>query len=283
MLFNEFRNSVGKKEHDAHRYHYSGYHYWYMLGHANSSNDTIERKYHIHQYNLCHDSSEINLAFCGSTRCGMFLLPFQFLVNFFYRFIQKKNTRLVSQPIKGTLKRNLNNREADNALKLQLQNSAKDKTENVMITDLVRNDLSKICRQGSVEVPELFGIYSYPQVHQMITTVAGEVDKEINFADVLKAMFPMGSMTGAPKRKVMQLIEQYEASKRGLYSGSIGYITPYNDFDFSVIIRSILYNETNRYLSFQTGGAITFGSDAEEEYEECLLKAEAMRKVLVDN
>ena len=196
------------------------------------------------------------------------------------RFLQKKKTRLISQPIKGTVKRNLTDKIDDNALKQQLTNSAKDKIENVMITDLVRNDLSKICKRGSVEVTELFGIYSYPQVHQMITTVEGEADAQINIADVLQALFPMGSMTGAPKRKVMQLIEQYEHSKRGLYSGSIGYITPENDWDFNVVIRSILYNESNRYLSFQTGGAITFGSDAEEEYEECLLKAEAMRKAL---
>ena len=196
------------------------------------------------------------------------------------RFLQKKNTRLISQPIKGTLKRNLDDVIDDNALKQQLKNSVKNKIENVMITDLVRNDLSKICRRGSVDVTELFGVYSYPQVHQMITTVEGETEETINFADALKAMFPMGSMTGAPKRRVMQLTEQYEHSKRGLYSGSLGYITPQNDWDFNVVIRSILYNETNRYLSFQTGGAITFGSDAEEEYEECLLKAEAMRKAL---
>ncbi len=197
------------------------------------------------------------------------------------RFLYKKGARLISQPIKGTAKRNLDDEALDNELKQQLQSSEKDRIENVMITDLVRNDLSKISKQGSVEVTELFGIYSYPQVHQMITTVQGEVEEVINIADVLQATFPMGSMTGAPKRKVMQLIEQYESSKRGLYSGSIGYLSPDNDWDFNVIIRSILYNETSRYLSFQTGSAITFGSDAEDEYNECLLKAEAMKKVLV--
>lgn len=196
------------------------------------------------------------------------------------RFMQKQNNRLISQPIKGTTKRNIENKMLDDDLKQHLQNSKKDKIENVMITDLVRNDMSKICRRGSVKVNELFGVYSYPQVHQMITTVEGEVDENLNLSDALKALFPMGSMTGAPKRKVMQLIDNYERSKRGLYSGSMGYITPGNNWDFNVVIRSILYNASNRYLSFQTGSAITFGSNAEEEYNECLLKAEAMMNVL---
>ncbi len=196
------------------------------------------------------------------------------------RFMQKQNNRLLSQPIKGTAKRNLDDETLDNELKQSLQNSGKNKTENVMIADLVRNDMSKICRRGSVTVSELFGVYSYPQVHQMITTIEGEVDEDINIANALQALFPMGSMTGAPKRRVMQLIDEYEHSKRGLYSGSIGYISPENNWDFNVVIRTILYNESTRYLSFQTGGAITFGSDAEEEYNECLLKGEAMRKAL---
>ncbi len=196
------------------------------------------------------------------------------------RFMQKQNSRLISQPIKGTAKRILNDEILDNEAKQQLQNSGKNKTENVMIADLVRNDMSKICRRGSVTVSELFGVYSYSQVHQMISTIEGEVDEDINIADALQALFPMGSMTGAPKRKVMQLIDKYEQSKRGLYSGSIGYISPENDWDFNVVIRTILYNESTRYLSFQTGGAITFGSDAEEEYNECLLKGEAMRRAL---
>ncbi|MDQ2752047.1 MAG: anthranilate synthase component I family protein [Bacteroidota bacterium] len=196
------------------------------------------------------------------------------------RFMQKQKGRLISQPIKGTAKRILNDETLDNEAKLQLQNSGKNKAENVMIADLVRNDMSKICRRGSVAVSELFGVYSYPQVHQMISTIKGEVDENLNISDALKALFPMGSMTGAPKKRVMQLIDEYELSKRGLYSGSIGYISPENNWDFNVVIRTILYNKSKRYLSFQTGSAITFESDAEEEYNECLLKAEAMRKAL---
>ena len=196
------------------------------------------------------------------------------------RYLQKKGTRLISQPIKGTFKRNPGNPAADEALKLQLQNSEKDKSENVMVVDLVRNDLSRICREGSVRVEELFGVYSFPQVHQMISTISGEMKQGTGFADIISASFPMGSMTGAPKKRVMELIAQYEKTKRGIYSGAIGYIDPERDFDFNVVIRSILYNATNQYLSYLVGGGITFYSDPEKEYEECLLKAEAMNKVL---
>lgn len=196
------------------------------------------------------------------------------------RYIKKNGDLLISQPVKGTIKRNKKDKDADEQLKESLLKSAKNRSENVMIADLVRNDLSRICTQGSVQVKELFGIYTYPQVHQMITTVQGNVAPDITFADVLRATFPMGSMTGAPKRKVMELIAQYESSRRGLYSGSIGYITPDNDFDFNVVIRSILYNQTAPYISCWAGSAITFYSDAAEEYEECLLKAGAMQQAL---
>lgn len=196
------------------------------------------------------------------------------------RFLKKSGNKIISQPIKGTVKRDLNDGVVDDKLKQQLSDSQKDQSENVMVVDLVRNDLSRICKQASVHVEELYGIYSFPQVHQMISTVVGEIDPEISFADILKATFPMGSMTGAPKIRVMQLIEQYEQTKRGIYSGSIGYIDPQGDFDFNVVIRSIMYNATQQYLSYQVGGGITFYSDPEKEFEECLLKAEAIKKVL---
>lgn len=196
------------------------------------------------------------------------------------RFLQKKGDRLLSQPIKGTIPRNQFDPEADQKLIEQLQNSEKDKSENVMVVDLVRNDLSKVCQQGSVQATELFGIYSFPQVHQMISTVEGTLDPSNRFTDIIKACFPMGSMTGAPKKRVMELIEQYEQSKRGLYSGAVGYISPTGDFDFNVVIRSILYNSSNQYLGYQVGGGITFYSDPEKEYEECLIKAAAIKQVL---
>jgi para-aminobenzoate synthetase component I len=196
------------------------------------------------------------------------------------RYLKKEGNKIFSQPIKGTSKRDLVNAAIDLQNKNYLSANEKEKSENVMVVDLVRNDLSKVCKEGTVKVDELFGVYSFPQVHQMISTISGQVKDTINWIDIVKATFPMGSMTGAPKKRVMELIEQYEKTKRGLFSGAIGYINPDGDFDFNVVIRSIFYNASSRYLSFQAGGGITFYSDAEKEYEECLLKAEAMREVL---
>lgn len=150
----------------------------------------------------------------------------------------------------------------------------------MMIVDLVRNDLARSSQPGTVKVDELFGVYSFRHVHQMISTISAELKKDIHFLEAIKNAFPMGSMTGAPKIRAMELIEQFENRKRGLFSGAAGYITPQRDFDFNVVIRSILYSETENYLSFQTGSAITYDSDPEQEYEECLLKAEAMKKAL---
>jgi len=142
-----------------------------------------------------------------------------------------------------------------------LFDSSKERSENVMVVDLVRNDLAKLCEEGTVTVEELYGIYSFPQVHQMISTGSGTLKKSISFSEIIQATFPMGSMTGAPKLRVMELIEQYEKTKRGIFSGAIGYITPSGDFDFNVVIRSILYNATAEYLSFLAGSGITFYSD----------------------
>ena len=196
------------------------------------------------------------------------------------RYLKKTGTKIISQPIKGTSKRDLVNLEKDLQNKNYLSQNDKEKSENVMVVDLVRNDLSKVCKKGTVKVDELFGVYSFPQVHQMISTISGEVADNIEWIEIIKATFPMGSMTGAPKKNVMQLIEQYEQTKRGLFSGAIGYINPQGNFDFNVVIRSVFYNASARYLSFQAGSAITFYSDAEKEYEECLLNAAAMIKVL---
>ena len=197
------------------------------------------------------------------------------------RYIQKNGNKILSQPIKGTAKRG-DTLEEDELIKKELFNDPKERSENVMIVDLVRNDLSKIAKKDSVVVNELCGIYTFPQVHQMISTVSGEVKKEVDFDAILKATFPMGSMTGAPKLRAMKLIEKYEKTKRGLYSGTVGYINHKGDFDFSVVIRSIAFNSKNNYLSFMVGGAITNQSDPEKEYDECLLKAKAMLEVLSD-
>lgn len=196
------------------------------------------------------------------------------------RYLAKTGKTLISQPIKGTAKRYPGNALLDEKSKLELINSEKEKSENVMVVDLVRNDLSKVCVEGSVEVKELFGIYSFPQVHQMISTIEGQMENDLHWAEVLAATFPMGSMTGAPKQRVMELIEENERTKRGLFSGAIGYIEPNGNFDFNVVIRSILYNAATNYISLQAGSAITFYSDAEKEYAECLLKAAVLKKAL---
>ncbi len=195
------------------------------------------------------------------------------------RYLCKRNNRIISQPIKGTIK--MSDNEAENeSLKKRLREDIKEQSENVMIVDLVRNDLSRTAKKGSVQVDELMGIYPFKHLYQMISTVSSELQEGITLKDIIETSFPMGSMTGAPKIRAMQLAEQFEAMKRGLYSGAIGYIDPEGDFDFNVIIRSLLYNATNKYLSFCVGSAITIKANAEKEYEECLLKAEAIIKCL---
>jgi len=195
------------------------------------------------------------------------------------RFLKKTGEQLISQPIKGTRRRGANP-EQDAAIRQELAASEKDRAENVMIVDLVRNDLARSCRPGSVQVEELFGIHTFATVHQMISTVTGTLKAGQDGLAALRAAFPMGSMTGAPKVMAMQLIERYERSRRGLYSGAVGYCTPEGDFDFNVVIRSILYNAATRYASVQVGGAIIYDSVPEQEYEECLVKAAAMLRVL---
>ena len=198
-----------------------------------------------------------HIAFCGSPE----------------RFLKKEGSRLLSQPIKGTAPRG-RNEEEDNALKESLRSDEKERSENIMIVDLVRNDLSKVAEMDSVEVDELCGIYSFETVHQMISTVSCTVNEKTTFTEMIKATFPMGSMTGAPKLRAMQLIEEHESFKRGLYSGSIGYIDPKGDFDFNVVIRSLLYNHSTGYLSCAVGSAITIKSVPEKEYDECMVKVQ---------
>ena len=189
------------------------------------------------------------------------------------RYLKKIENKIISQPIKGTARRSENPIE-DEELKKILENDIKERAENIMIVDLVRNDLSKSAIKGSVEVEELCKIYTFNQVHQMISTVTARVEENTNPVDLIKKTFPMGSMTGAPKFSAMTIIEELESFKRGLYSGAVGFFTPENDFDFNVVIRSILYNEAKEYVSFSAM------STPEFEYQECLLKAKAMRQVL---
>lgn len=195
------------------------------------------------------------------------------------RFLRKEGNKITSEPIKGTAKRGKTNQE-DELNKQKLRADEKEQAENLMIVDLVRNDLARTAKTGTVKVEELFGIYTFPQVHQMISRISSELKDNVHFIDAIKNAFPMGSMTGAPKIKAMELIEKYEKSYRGLFSGAVGFISPSGDFDFNVIIRSILFNQKKSYLSFQVGSAITYDSIGDQEYDECLLKAKAIIECL---
>lgn len=196
------------------------------------------------------------------------------------RFLRKKGKRIFSQPIKGTARRHEQDNIADEKEKELLRNSLKERSENIMIVDLVRNDLSKISCEGTVKVSEYLEVYSYPQVHQLISTIEGRLRDDISFSKIIEATFPMGSMTGAPKKRSMEIIEDLEKTRRGLYSGTVGYISPEKDFDLNVVIRSLLYNAETKYLSAQAGSAITHLSSAENEYEECLMKMQAMQNAI---
>lgn len=195
------------------------------------------------------------------------------------RYLRNENGKIISQPIKGTSKR-FEDIDLDNQSKTELQINEKERSENIMIVDLVRNDLSRTAEKSSVKVEELCEVYSFKQVHHLISTITSNKKTESSVIKVIKNSFPMGSMTGAPKISAMQIIENLEETKRGVYSGSIGYFTPNGDFDFNVVIRSILYNSENKYLSFSVGSAITSKCSPEQEHEECLLKAKAMKEVL---
>ena len=197
------------------------------------------------------------------------------------RYLKKNGSTIFSQPMKGTIGRDREDAVADRALRDRLLSDEKERAENIMIVDLVRNDLSRICREGSVQVTAFPAVHSFPRVHQLISTIQGTLREDCRFSEILRATFPMGSMTGAPKIRVMELIRAYERSKRGLFSGTIGYFTPQGDFDFNVVIRSILYNRSSGYVSLQAGSAITFRSDAATEYGECLTKIGAMQEALV--
>jgi para-aminobenzoate synthetase component 1 len=199
------------------------------------------------------------------------------------RYLKKQGDFILSQPIKGTAPRAPQDPALDEQNRIMLQHSEKDRRENVIVVDLVRNDLSRICEPGTVQVEDLFGVYAFPTVYQMISTVTGKLMAGQDFSRVLEATFPMGSMTGAPKKRVLELIDRYEPVRRGLYSGTIGYITPEKEYDFNVVIRTILYNGGTGYMNYFAGAGITHLSDAAAEYEECLLKAAALVRLFGSN
>jgi len=259
-------------------------------------NDLLELKQHlqygnIYEINYCREFYSEQSNFCPisafkllnksnpSPFAALYKLNDKYLISASpERYLKKIGNKLISQPMKGTIAR-LSDKVQDNINFNKLKTDIKERAENVMITDLVRNDLSKTAKSSSVKVSELFGIYSFPNVHQMITTIESEPEERYKFKDFIATTFPMGSMTGAPKFRAMQLIDEYEKVSRGLFSGSVGYINPNGDFDFNVIIRSLLYNTSNKYLSLSTGGAITIKSNPDEEYNETEIKAKSVSKI----
>ena len=195
------------------------------------------------------------------------------------RFLEKRGQTLRSQPIKGTVRRGAS-LEEDEALKRSLLESEKERAENVMIVDLVRNDLSRVAQPNSVEVDELFGLHTFSTVHQMISTVSCQIQPQATAEDVLRATFPMGSMTGAPKLSAMDLIASLEGHGRGVYSGTIGYVDAQGDWDFNVVIRSLMHRADNGRVDATVGGALTLLADGDDEYDECLLKVAALKTCL---
>jgi para-aminobenzoate synthetase component 1 len=197
------------------------------------------------------------------------------------RFLQRRGNTIISQPIKGTAARH-EDAVMDKSVAEALKLDAKERSENIMITDLVRNDLSRIAQKGSVAVSDQCTVYPFAQVHQMISTVKAQCDPALSSLDIINACFPMGSMTGAPKQRAMELINQYEHGQRGLYSGAVGYFAPNGDFDFNVVIRSLIYNAASKYLSTHVGSALTAAANPSKEYDECQLKVKAIKRVLAN-
>ena len=191
------------------------------------------------------------------------------------RFLKKQGAKVISEPIKGTAARN-ENKTRDIRQKEELLNE-KNRAENLMIVDLVRHDLSKIAKIGSVKVAKLYDVQTFGTVHQLISTIEAETDDQANPVEILKQCFPMGSMTGAPKIEVMKTIDQLEEYRRALYSGAIGYITPEGNFDFNVVIRTAIIQ--GNQLIYPVGGAITSDSESENEWKEAEVKARSITKV----
>jgi para-aminobenzoate synthetase component 1 len=204
------------------------------------------------------------------------------------RFFGKRGNLIFSQPIKGTRPRVFDSMSLeldevqDHTVARELEKSEKDRAENIMIVDLVRNDLSKVCDVGSVQVPECCAVYSFSHVHQLISTVEGRLKPEVGLKELMHATFPMGSMTGAPKISVMQHTNQLEGFARGIYSGTVGYVWKQN-MDFNVVIRALQYDSQAKTLAYAVGGAITYDSVAEQEYQECLDKASAVLSIFEAN
>ncbi|OPJ57044.1 aminodeoxychorismate synthase component I [Alkalithermobacter paradoxus] len=228
----------------------------------------------ISSYDLYRDLRRVSPAPFGS------FLKFDdvhILSNSPERFIKCVDNIVETRPIKGTRPRG-KTQEEDIMYRNELINSEKDKAELLMIVDLERNDLGKVCKVGSVKVPELFKLEEYTNVHHLVATVIGNLKDDCDAVDVIKATFPGGSITGAPKIRAMEIIDELEPTKRNVYTGSIGYIGFDGNLDLNIAIRTIVKKDKNVY--FQVGGGITWDSDPNEEYEETLHKAKSMMRAL---
>ncbi len=195
------------------------------------------------------------------------------------RFLAFDHTQLIGQPMKGTRPRSMDGVE-DRRLAEELRSDAKERSENIMALDVMRNDLSRVAASRSVHVDELCVVRSYPAVHQMISTVSAVLRDGLDPMDAVRSAFPMASMTGAPKIRAMQLIDEMEEKHRGLFSGTLGFFAPDGTGDLNVVIRTVLYDAESQWASLTTGSALTATCDPEREWEECELKARSIMNAL---
>jgi para-aminobenzoate synthetase/4-amino-4-deoxychorismate lyase len=192
-------------------------------------------------------------------------------------FFQKTKELILCKPMKGTMRR-VSNASQDKTIKIKLENSSKDRAENIMITDMIRNDLGKICKPSSIKEVDLCRVAPYPTVWQMTSTVTGK--SEASAVDIFRSLFPSASITGAPKLSTMNIIHELEQSPREIYTGTIGYIDPNGDAQFNVAIRTLVINHHSQKLSYGVGSGITIDSESTLEYQECLDKALALDLLL---
>lgn len=286
--FDLLNGKLSKKE-----YHINIRANWAKKDYSKAFNQCMEylEQGHIYEMNLCQEYSiekfnvEPEQFFIDLNNQAKSPFASCMKVNNYYifsaspeRFIYNKDKHLVSQPIKGTRPRKWT-KEEDNAQKKALLNSIKETSENKMIVDLVRNDLSLFAKKGSVRVDELCKIYSFPNVHQMISSVSCELENHSKIWNAILGAFPMGSMTGVPKMRCMEIIDELESFSRGSYSGTIGFSMP-GFIDSNVLIRSVFYNKSEDIARCVIGGAITIRSNMDEEFEECQVKINGIVKVL---
>lgn len=195
------------------------------------------------------------------------------------RFVRIEDRTITGEPMKGTRPRHAD-ASMDRALALELANDAKERSENIMAVDVMRHDMSRVAAPRSLHVPELCEVKSLPALHQMTSTVRARLREGLGTVDAIRSCFPMASMTGAPKKRAMQLIDAMEGTPRGLYSGALGYFTPNGDADFNVVIRTLLFDARSGAVSLTTGSALTAACDPAKEWEECELKARSVLDAL---